>query len=558
MWRVETVGMMKRGQPEVEDVLSELDRGNPYAVSMGCRIPFDICSLCGNMARTSNQHCDHLKTMLKSVMPNGIVVGMINYYPLFFDQSFVRKGADPSAWAHRKVAEGPAIVNESAVKTAELAIELTSPGFQKAAAESDKAAAMYKEVPGGMATHQVGAEHGQTIRSFLKQVRPKLKGKEEPMPKKLQAKIASDYSMSQIWSTLHFAGIDLRPDEFQYMALRQAGHDKLAEHLHEQGITFDPVEPDDTKYAAADLSIDTRHIDHKLFDQIAEKGVLEKRSCWRPFLMLRVADMCKEAAMPMLESMSQPAYPETIYEGPPSKDGGLVPILLALAGAYTLARKQLSKMTPASLSRWIDSDPRGTPMALSSVSALDQAKVRRAMDKDLMSAVAIPGVALVGAESLRDISQAMGPRTQGEIYWEDPKIKTADVKGFLGRSLIGVPLAYGLAGYQDAKEQAGLPQGMVGNFVQDHPIGLGMAGALAYPYAKDKLMGPSKPKPAGASATKQQASDLWGTAKKWVYGGLKKKAELLEAMALTPALYDVDPAVADRLLVDAVEESFQE
>ena len=563
MWRVETVAKIRRDQPDIEDIMSDIDAKKPVAVSMGCRIPFDECSYCGNRARTSAQHCDHLRIQLKKVMPNGLLVAMINYYPVFFDQSFVNKGADPAAWAHRKVAEGPAIIEQGKVKYAEEASATTytfGEGLQKAAADSDKAAAMYKEVP-GTATGQVKAEHGNTIRTFIKKVHPKLRGQEVPMPKALQAKIASSYTMSQIWSTLHAAGVDLRPDEFQYMALCQAGQDKMAGDLSDQGVVFDPIDTDDEKRAFSDLAISTNYIEPDLFDLLVQEEVMEKRSYWRPFLMLRAADLCKEAAHlggplgPPLHIMNEDLYPDRLHDTSGSKDSSILPVLAALAGAYALARNQLSKIAPTTLARWLRSSPKGTPLSLSAVNGLDRAKVRRALDKDLLSVTALPIAGLVAAEGLRDVGEGVGPRPRGEIYWESPHMKTADVKGFLGRSLIGVPLSYGLAGYYDAKERVTGPLGRVESLVQDHPIATGAAGAGGALWAGKKLKGQTAGDvaTAGASATKGKADQVWGLAKKWI-GGISKKADLLEAMATNPSLYDIEPAVADRILVDAVEE----
>ena len=548
MWRVETVAEIPRGQKEIEDIESDLDNNKPVAVSMGCRIPFDECSVCGHRARVSSQHCEHLKTKLKQTMPDGLVVAMINYYPIFFDQSFVRKGADPAAWAHSKVGEGTAIINQGEVKfTAESETLFFSPQMRKvASSDEDKEAAMYKEI-GGEATTQVEAEHGQTIREFMKKVRPKLQAKESPMDKEAQEKIASEHSLSEIWSTMHFAGIDMRPDEFQYMALKQAGAknkdmEGLADDLWDKGIVFKPEDADKTKEAADDIKIDPDNICHDIYEDLVGSGIMEKRSYLRPFLMIRVSDMCKEAMMPI-----SPPYPENASGNP--EHSSIIPVLIALAGAYGLARNQLAKMGPSRLMRWIRQDPRGHKMALSSAGALDQTKVRRAMDKDLASVATVPIISLIAAEGFRDIGHSIGPRQRGEIYWESPNVKTADVKGFLGRSMIGVPLAYGTAGYYDAKEQVGIPSGNIESLVQNHPIATGSLGALGAG-AIIKRRRQNQAEAAGQSITKGRANDIWGTAKKWI-GGINKRADLLEPMALNPAFYDIDPAVADRIIVDA-------
>jgi hypothetical protein len=81
-----------------------MDRGEHPEVSMGCRVPHDVCSICGNKAAKKNEYCEHIRFENKKVYPDGRQVYMLNIQPTFFDISFVFRRADKIAYTLRKVA----------------------------------------------------------------------------------------------------------------------------------------------------------------------------------------------------------------------------------------------------------------------------------------------------------------------------------------------------------------------------------------------------------------------------------------------------------------------
>jgi hypothetical protein len=87
------------------DLVEKIDKGIPIAWSMGSKLPFDVCSVCFNPARTRKQYCKHLSSMLNKVLPGGVKVFSYNYFPRFFDISEVTVPADRSAYDLKKVAE---------------------------------------------------------------------------------------------------------------------------------------------------------------------------------------------------------------------------------------------------------------------------------------------------------------------------------------------------------------------------------------------------------------------------------------------------------------------
>ena len=70
------------------------EAGEQLEVSMGCRVAYDVCSICGNKARRKSDYCSHIKYDKKKIYPDGKQPFMINYNPTFFDISIVRHRAD--------------------------------------------------------------------------------------------------------------------------------------------------------------------------------------------------------------------------------------------------------------------------------------------------------------------------------------------------------------------------------------------------------------------------------------------------------------------------------
>lgn len=109
-------------------VIDKIENGGFPDVSMGCRVPFDLCSICTEWARitgnpkkdlaehkrrairglslTTNDYCQHLQFEVGRIYPDGRMVWMWNLHPRFFDLSFVFIGADKSSKVMAKLAAG--------------------------------------------------------------------------------------------------------------------------------------------------------------------------------------------------------------------------------------------------------------------------------------------------------------------------------------------------------------------------------------------------------------------------------------------------------------------
>jgi len=118
--------------------LEKLANGDDIGVSMACTIPFDVCSHCGNKARTRAEYCDSiengghckaggLKHNMGKCAYDGSILFADNTQPRFFDISHVYRPADRIAYISGRLKAASAGV----ISGAELAEQLgvTAPMF---------------------------------------------------------------------------------------------------------------------------------------------------------------------------------------------------------------------------------------------------------------------------------------------------------------------------------------------------------------------------------------------------------------------------------------------
>lgn len=100
--------------------LEKINNGDLVTVSMGCRVPYDICSICMHKAESPDMYCEHLKSSpgIGRMLPDGRRAFAINTEPTFFDISIVTVPADPTARVLCKIAH----VKSSASRAEELGI----------------------------------------------------------------------------------------------------------------------------------------------------------------------------------------------------------------------------------------------------------------------------------------------------------------------------------------------------------------------------------------------------------------------------------------------------
>lgn len=143
MHRVELIAEL--WNDKAPDIVDRIESGDWPKTSMACKTPFDVCSICGNKARTREEYCEHLSEQLGKVYPDGRKVMALNLAPLkFFDISVVFRPADVTSAVLQKVASDA--VATSSVDEA-LAIGLAELPMQKSAVLR-KLSELTKEIEG--------------------------------------------------------------------------------------------------------------------------------------------------------------------------------------------------------------------------------------------------------------------------------------------------------------------------------------------------------------------------------------------------------------------------
>jgi len=95
-----------------DEELEKLASGKEIPTSMSCLVPFDVCSSCGNKAKTRAEYCDEsmckhggLKHNIGKVCDDGHVLHADNTKPKFFDISHVFRPADRISYVLGRVSD---------------------------------------------------------------------------------------------------------------------------------------------------------------------------------------------------------------------------------------------------------------------------------------------------------------------------------------------------------------------------------------------------------------------------------------------------------------------
>jgi len=101
MYRVELVVLIDRRlamQHGAQGIVDRIENGEYPDVSMGCKVPYDVCTVCGHKSKTRHDYCTCIKQIgMGKILDDGRRIGVVNDYPRFFDISFVFIGADKTA-----------------------------------------------------------------------------------------------------------------------------------------------------------------------------------------------------------------------------------------------------------------------------------------------------------------------------------------------------------------------------------------------------------------------------------------------------------------------------
>ena len=224
-WRMHRVELIIEVDNEKgHNIVNRIADGEYPPVSMGCRIKFDTCSICGNKAPSRNQYCWHLRRYMGRFLPNSNQKAFAyNPSPKFFDISWVIRPADRTGYMLKKIARERTY---EFIPSAE-AGELVALANDKAA-ELRKASDIVKLIKGHAVDAKsdgLSAQEIKGIREFMTRALPAYLSNTPDISDSALEFLAQRYTLPEIITTLSSAGIVLTTPEFAKLILHKTvGH----------------------------------------------------------------------------------------------------------------------------------------------------------------------------------------------------------------------------------------------------------------------------------------------------------------------------------------------
>jgi len=318
------------------EVVSELDiekarkwidaylAGDDVAVSMGAKVPADICAICFKVSKTMADYCDHLKYHMLEIFPDGRQACAINLEPTFFDHSFVRRPAYKPGFVLVKLAEGdPArriagayyldrVKKEAMEKAAAAKGAARSGSAITTTVQAKKTSTIKKEIP--MNAHAL-LDFPRHVTDEEVVAATKALLNSQPAMRRAMLKKLSEYPVVKVAATASWLGIMLHPDEYQYLVLCERGLQKTADYLADaNAIAYDerPDAENKIKVSAVDLNaMGLNNFDPRIAAIL--QPMIEKRSMYAPYASGQLDVLSQLRSMPAPELY----YPRGGYVSPP-------------------------------------------------------------------------------------------------------------------------------------------------------------------------------------------------------------------------------------------------
>lgn len=339
MKRVELISRHDREKAKrvgADDIIRDLDEGRPRQISMGCKVPFDVCTICGHVSRTPHDYCVHLKTEMGTVREDGKVVGAVNFFPRFFDLSDVFIPAAKESGVIMKVASAK-------TASAGAVSEMMQSGLPSREAVNKAYPTWSEKKKADFLLDMKGrTKTASTVKvsALSKKVLPNAVSEEiikrmAAREKSLPLHMLENKPFGKLLSTLSLSGIMLKPREFQYGMLHSMGKPDLARSLHSQKIVF--VVPSRPPVRRR-IIISARDFSPSIASEISP--IISARSAFSPHLQQRAV---------RIMGMPKIASEETTHK----MDDAL---LNKIAGLYTEYRDSVRTL-PKELSVAVESNP---------------------------------------------------------------------------------------------------------------------------------------------------------------------------------------------------------
>lgn len=506
-------------------------KGEQLEVSMGCKVLYDVCSICGNKAKKASDYCNHIRYDKKKIYPDGKQPYMINYNPTFFDISIVRRRADRIAYVLSKVAsvdsfdmrgeiaenylddtscipeaEEPLVFDIDDLELGNIDVEVSE---KKASIMSDNAfekLSMIKRIT----ANAVKVLNDGAVSSI-----PMLEKVEPDIPNNILDIMAKNTSFENILKSFAVSGIPMKPREAARIIIIQRGFPYSAENDVLSGIMSAKPLP----------TIDRGIINDTILNLLSP--FLVSRSSYLPAIAYRMKNL-----VPMFEKRSfRVDVPQAYYNLNPNLSFGMVRNPEPYNDVRGVNVPQMH--TATDIQRPALKDPTLTPTEAGIVAgALYAAYKERGALWDLIK-----------QDPKMAAAMAVIAAGLGTLFHKGMHTKTASVKGFITKGVIPFVGAHFISAHYRNKYNQGQQLNGVEQFIAENPDILSIAAPLAVNMALHKK----------ASVTSGIAKDTANDSIKSV--AYPEDSESLVDSALTGIIFHSDRHSALSGAVDSVVEA---
>ncbi len=344
MKRVELIIRLDREAAKAQGadgIITRIENGEFPDVSMGCKVPYDVCSICGHRSKTRDDYCKHMRPPEElrhiygpnKILPDGRRIYVINLHPRFFDISFVFIGADKTAKVMAKLAQkgnhvcignvcavpgsqadGPTLYDAQGDlldvgqlrKVASVECDgrrgpcgrLCAECGDRDRCDTEKLAAAFGVK---VAAHKKLSEIVKNVPAGSMGSLPEMEKRERDIDAEDLDLLARKHSLPETLGGSAKAGIVLKPHEFQRLVLRRMGEDDLLHHLDRHNLVF--RESKDFDYCPVPDDLDPLD---EVFGML-KKYIRERTALGRPFqIRMLVGGGGAKNALPTRTSIEHP------------------------------------------------------------------------------------------------------------------------------------------------------------------------------------------------------------------------------------------------------------
>ena len=414
-----------------KDILERLEAGQLPAVSMGCKVPFDVCSICGNRAKTRAQYCKHLLNDMSTTYSDGRRVYAINTMPKFFDLSVVTIPADRTAGFINKVASDQSSPPVKLERT-EMESEKNWSHIMTKSAQMEAKADIKKRIIGKVDDIIItGKDKDRLMEPFL-------------MDKKKIEKLA-EYPFKTVLSTCLGLGLLPHRADFQKLALYDQGLHGLAHELEENNEVFD-VNSDTDVVNLEGITFDNFHdeVAEVLKDEMVGTGATKEASVARG--LLKLADDSNEWSQ---IKPGEPGYLRKTLVGTPdsppnytSHKNPAVPMGLLASLYYSYSKLMFDDKTTKGFKRFLTKRPWVLPL-------------------------------MVGAGTIGTL------KAQEHAFDKLKNDQMNKKASYPMAATVSIPLSYYFSAVNQEKARLGIPISKKEDFTRKHPAVVSFLGTLA-------------------------------------------------------------------------------